>query len=162
MVDRAALLLALFLPGAALAQEGGYDPLVLTACLDTRFHAARPQDCVGLAAARCIAGPDGSSNAGIGYCLLEEHAQWQGLRQDAIATLTPVQTALDADAPAHLPRAADAFVAANAAFDAYVQALCDWEETQWLGGSGRGPGVAQCLLETTAAEALRLRERIGQ
>lgn len=162
----AAVLAATMLaPATAPAQmePAGYDPAVLEGCLRDRSAASERAACIGIGAARCRMTEAGSSNAGIGFCFGEEHADWDARLNAAYATLLEQQGAFDAElraAGSAAPSMVEALRAMQRAWIAYRDAACDWEASQWGGGSGAGPASLQCLMEVTARQALILNARI--
>ena len=83
---RTCLILLVFCPGLALAQEMAFDPAPTEACL-----AAAPEDlasCIGHAADACmIENPQGETTMGMGFCLSQEWEWWDARLNTAYAAL---------------------------------------------------------------------------
>ena len=98
---------------------------------------------------------------GLGHCFPSEWAQWDQLLNDTYAELVDMQIAMDKDTAAYndaLAVAEDSLRTMQRAWIVFRDAACEFEYAQWTGGSGAGPASAQCMLELTAAQALRLQE----
>jgi uncharacterized protein YecT (DUF1311 family) len=48
------------------------------------------------------------------------------------------------------------------AWIAWRDAACDYEVSQWGGGTGGGPAWSQCAMQMTGEQALALEERLAQ
>jgi uncharacterized protein YecT (DUF1311 family) len=48
------------------------------------------------------------------------------------------------------------------AWIAFRDTTCQYEVTQWGGGTGSGPAFADCRMRTTARQALTLEDRLAQ
>lgn len=155
----------------ALAQDGpAYDDALLTACFervaaaetagDATAEPASLHQCIGTAADACMDGPDGDTTVGMVLCLGHETREWDRLLNDWYgAAVAQVQTAdaelekLGSSAPPAGPSLRDA----QRNWIAFRDASCEFESVRWQGGTAGGPASAQCMLELTAAQALRLK-----
>jgi uncharacterized protein YecT (DUF1311 family) len=167
-VARASLSLArrsrALIGAALLAADPGlagpaFDPAPTATCV-AAAEAASPArgghgvlDCAGLAAQACMAAPGGGSTLGMRTCLEAELAYWQDRLDAAQVARAAATTGEGAEADA---RIAARLQAMQAAWAAFRDAACLYEQAQWLGGSGAGPATAACHLRETARQALRL------
>jgi uncharacterized protein YecT (DUF1311 family) len=110
-------------------------------------------DCPGQAAQACMTAPGGDSTLGMMACLEAELGYWQGRLDAALAARASATTGEGAEADARIAARLDGM---QAAWVAFRDAACLYEQAQWLGGSGAGPATAACHLRETARQALRL------
>jgi uncharacterized protein YecT (DUF1311 family) len=157
-----ALLLGLA-AGAAAAQTAPVSQEATEACLAAASDLLGQEACIGKAAEGCIEGPNGSSNAGIGFCYGAERDIWDARLNGAYETLLKLEESNAAEL-AELQSAAPSPAAAlrdmQRAWIAYRDAACEYEATTWGGGSGAGPAAAQCMMQLTAQQALALEARL--
>lgn len=166
---RVAAFLALIASPAFSQDILGYDDTLLSACLsDTAAAHAQTdiegnplRECIGKSAIACMEGPGGDTTVGMSECLHRETQEWDmlmtawfdsALRQarEADADLAQLGSAADPAAPV-LEQAQEAWVA-------YRDASCLYESVRWQGGTAGGPASADCMLQLTAEQALRLRD----
>ena len=159
------VLAALLAGSAAWGQDGfpvTYDPTVLEACLATKIG-EDARDCIGIGANHCMqATQGGGSNAGMGFCLGAERDDWDARLNAAYQNLSEVEKANDAamaEQPA-VPPMAPALQAMQRAWIGFRDAACDYEVTQWGGGSGGGPAWSACTMRMTAEQAVSLQLRL--
>ncbi|TGN60947.1 DUF1311 domain-containing protein [Paracoccus liaowanqingii] len=150
--------LALLLAGPAAAQEGppSFDAGPLIACLEGEA----PHDgCIGLASAACMAGPDGQTTVGMGFCLDAERQIWDDRLNTAYGALMERAEATDAEMTglgSSAPPQAPALREMQRDWIAYRDAACTYEAVRWGGGTGAGPAATQCALTLTARQTLWL------
>lgn len=135
------------------AQELVFDMAPVDACL----QAGGGAECAGLAAELCMqASPSGMTTVGMGGCLDYERAQWDGWLNSVYQTLYATLAAEDVDAPSFVPKQAEALREMQRAWIGFRDAKCDYEATQWGGGTGAGPATVSCHLDETARQMLYL------
>lgn len=152
--------------GMAGAQEMSFDPGATVACLEQADWSEVPPDhCVGEAANLCMSTPDGSSTAGMGFCMEAEWQWWDARLNDVYGALMAQDKAMDADMADlgdTVPSLAGTLQAMQRAWIPYRDAMCDDEMAQWGGGTGGGPALAGCLMAETGRQALRLEMRLEE
>lgn len=157
------LILAAF-PMAALAQDTGYDPTVLESCLwDKEF--ADTSDCIGLGAQHCQFSGAGSSTVGVAYCYESEWRDWDARLNTAYQKLIDIEKANDAEMAelgSAAPKTAPALKAMQQAWISFRDAACEYEYTQWGGGTGAGPASNECMMRLTARQTLDLLDRLKE
>ncbi|MDF3606032.1 DUF1311 domain-containing protein [Paracoccus sp. DMF-8] len=153
-----------------LAQDGvSYDDSILDACLNDRMAEHAQTDiegeplrlCIGQAAVACMQGPDGDTTYGMGECLSRETRQWDMLLNawyDKALNHAESADADLADMGSAAPKAAPALRAAQRNWIAYRDKSCEFEAVRHQGGTMGGPASADCMLQLTATQALRLRD----
>jgi uncharacterized protein YecT (DUF1311 family) len=152
----------------ASAQPSDFDPEATESCL-----AAAPTDlasCIGHSADVCmLESAGGETTLGMGVCLSAELAWWSMRLEAAEAEVAGAAEAMDAEMRAigsAAPSQSEAFAGMQAAWADWRDAACDWERSQWGGGSGGGPATAACLMRHTGEQALALEgwlaERAGR
>ncbi|MDF1620109.1 lysozyme inhibitor LprI family protein [Pseudothioclava nitratireducens] len=166
MMRRVALLAAMLAGSAAWGQGDlpvAYDASVLEACLAAKSGDTR-RDCIGIAANHCMQASDaGGSNAGMGFCLGAERDDWDARLNAAYQNLLEIEEALD-KAMAEVssaPQSAPALREMQRAWIAFRDAACDYEVTQWGGGSGGSPAWSACTMRLTGEQAIELIGRLG-
>ncbi len=152
-----ALLLALLLPGAALA-EAPYDGFM--GGVDACFASDTPESCFGAGAAACFDGaPDGQTTVGMMFCLLAEANAWDRILNAEYAGARAAARAADDIERANFPEyavRADQVQAAQRAWIAFRDADCAMEYGIWGAGSMRQISGADCQLQMTARRAVDL------
>ena len=148
-----------------LAQDVPFSIEATESCLE----AGRGEACIGEAAGQCMDTPDGYTTVGMGACLGRELDWWDARLNAAYGRLMEIEKAADAEMKeigATAPEMATALRAMQRAWIPYRDALCDYERSQWGGGTGQGPATAACLMTETGRQALwlerRLEDREGQ
>lgn len=167
---RPLLIVALLMPGAALAQTGdvpaGHDPAVLDGCLAGKDGWLARAACIGVPSGRCMETPDGSSNVGMSACMSAELAQWDARMNASYQTaMTDADRgdAADRDAGTAAPaERADTLRDMQRRWIAFRDAACANAGAWWSSGSGRGPATVQCMMDQTARQALMLEALAAQ
>lgn len=168
---RLALIAALALVASpVLAQDDiAYDDKLLDACLNDTAAAHAQTDiegeplrqCIGKAATACMQGPGGDTTYGMGTCLVRETRQWDMLLNAWYSKALEQVQAADADLAdlgSAAPKAAPVLHDAQRNWIAYRDKSCEFEAVRYQGGTMGGPAAADCMLQLTAAQALRLRD----
>lgn len=162
-MKRVIVSMLLALAGVAQAQDAeGYDPVILTSCLDQRPGVGR-EDCIGLAANRCLWSETGSSTVGVGICYGSELAQWDARLNDIYAQAVEQAKEMDADHQAfnsNLPLIEEELRAMQRAWITFRDAACTYDAAQWGGGTGAGPSSTACLMRLTAQQVLFLEDHL--
>lgn len=159
--------LAACMVGSALwAQEPAFSTEATEQCV---FATPAPQDargCIGMSANQCMQSPDGYTTVGMVACLNHERAYWDTQLNAVYQSLRAELRAADAELDelgSAAPRMEPALVAMQRAWIAFRDATCDYEASQWGGGSGTGPAVMGCMMRLTGEQTLYLgRSRLGQ
>ena len=153
-----ALILTLLLATPAAAQDGpGYDAKLLPACLQGAGD--DPRQCIGKASAACMALPGGETTVGMVDCLSAETKDWDQLLNAAYRKVLRSAEAGDADLKSLGSAASPAAPSLQEAQRAWIKfrdASCRYAALQYQGGSLGGPAAGACMMELTAAQALRL------
>ena len=158
------LILLFFLSVPALAQELPFSPAATESCLDAAKDRFDGEACIGLSAEACYSREGVYSNYAIGTCLGAEADYWDRRLNAAYTALMAAETTLlDElnDAGATVPDTVSALRDMQRAWIPYRDAACWYEYTTWGGGSGGGPGNAECLMHLTGRQALALEVRLG-
>ena len=157
----ASLLMAGAVAGPAAAQDLRFDIGNTLACLDRAADSYQQAACIGTAANVCInATGDGGTTVGMGGCISFELEYWDGRLNDSYRRLRSKERADDAF-NAGMPGAvsqADALRDMQRAWIPYRDATCDYERSQWGGGTGAGPATLGCLMRLTGEQTLYLEE----
>ncbi len=149
-----------------------FDDALLPACLGqvAQDHAQTDVEgdprraCIGQAATACMQGEGGSTTVGMVECLGQETAQWDKLLNDHYAKALTAFQADDAELKAlgsAAPPAAPVLQQAQRNWVAYRDKSCEFEAVRYQGGTAGGPASAGCMLDLTAAQALRLMDILG-
>ncbi len=147
------------LSSGVAAQDLTYSDYATDACLQS----ARPyQDCVGLSALQCMQDtPGGFSTYGESGCLDAELQYWDRLLNVNYKAKMATSKANDIANEGFGPSQADALKQMQRAWIPFRDAKCDYERSQWGGGTGGGPATLNCLMHTTAEQAVLLGESWG-
>lgn len=152
-----ALLVFLGWAMGAQAQQLVFSPDATEACI---ADSSAPEGCAGASATACMEDtPGGYTTVGMGGCLELEWLYWDARLNTAYSTLRADLIQLDREMREYgsmAPSQADALRAMQRAWIPFRDARCDYERSQWGGGTGGGPATVSCLLETTARQALYL------
>jgi uncharacterized protein YecT (DUF1311 family) len=144
----------------AAAQDLPFSAQITRSCLaNAQAQQGSAQACIGIAAERCMAGPGGSTTVGMGSCLGQEWRFWDDLLNQNYQTVMAQAKAMDAEMRelgSSAASQAEALRAMQRAWIPFRDAACAYEASTWGGGSGAGPASAACMMELTAAQALRL------
>lgn len=138
----------------AMAQELIYSNIHTEACLHEAVGPGERHNCIGASANQCmIQTPGGKSTVGTGGCLARERAYWDDRLN---ATYQQLRTQ-HAEGAAIL---GDNLRMMQRAWLTYRDARCDYEFVQWGGGTGGGPAVQACLMQTTAEQVFVLEQNL--
>ncbi len=153
-------LLSILLP-LPVAADVVFDHKATETCLALGGDQAQ---CIGASASMCMEQSEGGgSTAGMGGCLWAEHDYWdQRLNASYARAMAQAQTH-DADLDINgepSSRIADGLRAMQRAWIPFRDAACDYERALWMGGTGGGPATAQCMMQLTAQQTLRIEGRI--
>jgi len=155
---------AIFLVAAnppAVAQDDLVFDISLTkSCLREASTAGEKRECIGESANACMrANSLGGSTYGMGGCLNFEAEWWDGQLNIVYKKLRRQEKADDeanAEFSDNLPKQAEALRDMQRAWIAYRDATCEYEYSQFGGGTGGGPAGIACTLHLTAAQAIYL------
>lgn len=145
----------------AAAQDIAFSPDQTQSCLD----AGGGETCIGLSAEACTDTPDGYTTVGMGFCFGKEWDWWDARLNAVYQSLREADAGVDAemkDIGATVPEMVPALRDMQRTWIAYRDALCDYERTQWGGGTGQGPATAACLMAETARQTLVLEARLAE
>ncbi len=152
-------------PAQALAQELTFNPMLTHSCLEDATTPAERVACIGVSANACMEETEGGySTVGMGGCIDRELAWWDDRLNSSYRDLRAREKADDAEFGAGengIPAKAPALKAMQRAWITWRDATCDYERSQWGGGTGGGPATLGCLMRLTAEQTLYL-ERVGQ
>ncbi len=160
------LILLSFLAMPAAAQDLVFSPLATESCLaSTQDYDAR-RACIGASAEACMTDtPGGQSTYGMGGCLSAEAEYWDAQLNAVYAQVRASARATDAEMAeigATVASQEQALRAMQRAWIAYRDATCDYEYSQWGGGTGGGPAISACLMRETGEQTLYLQaSRLG-
>jgi uncharacterized protein YecT (DUF1311 family) len=149
---------------AAAQEELPFSPAETEACLASATGLVR-EVCVGLSAAACINAPGGYTTVGMGYCLTQEGDYWYDRVNAAYQSLMTLEEAADAEMAelgSAAPPMAPALRDMQRAWIDFRDTSCQYEVTQWGGGTGQGPAFADCRMRMTARQTLALEDRLAQ
>ncbi|PJI92292.1 uncharacterized protein YecT (DUF1311 family) [Yoonia maricola] len=135
----------------AQAQDLVFSDIHTEACLQEALGAGERHACIGASANQCMTNtPGGESTVGMGGCLERERSYWDGRLNDVYQQLL-AQQGDDAAVTNNLR-------AMQRAWITYRDARCDYEYVQWEGGTGGGPALLACLMQTTGEQVLVLEQ----
>lgn len=153
-------LAVLLLCSPAAAQDLRYSDQASLACVDQAGTSEAGRACIGVSASACMdATPDGSTTIGMMECLDGERDFWDARLNRAYSQVRADAKAEDAELAeigSSAPQMAPALRDMQRAWITYRDATCDYEQSQWGGGSGGGPAVLSCLLQMTGEQAIYL------
>lgn len=148
------------LPAPVVAKDLVFDIAPVTACL----AAGGGEDCAGKAAEHCIeATPGGYTTVGMGACANREREWWDARLNVVYKNLRAKLRAQDAEAASYssyAPKQAEALLAMQRAWIGFRDTKCDFERSQWGGGTGGGPAAVSCHLHETARQTLYLTDGV--
>lgn len=156
---RAVLLACALLAGPVAAQEITYSDAATVECLAGAQEFTDQRACIGLSSNLCMEAPGGYSTYGMGGCLDAELTFWDGLLNENYRARMVQSKSADEDAALYqpeLPSQAEALRDMQRAWITFRDAACDYERSQWGGGTGGGPATLACLMQMTGEQALRL------
>ena len=146
------LALLLLLASPAAAQDLVYDDQATLSCLDGAGSLGAKHDCIGAAANACMEQTEGGSSTPVmGACLEQEQKFWDDRLNAVYGELR--------SSYADRPEVSEALRDMQRAWISYRDARCDYIGTQWSGGTGMGPAIIGCMMETTAEQTLLLEQQ---
>lgn len=150
----------------ASAQDVVFSPAATEACLAATEDPETHRACVGQSARACMSDtPGGQSTYGMGACLSGETEYWDAQLNAIYAESVASARATDAEMAeigATVASQEDALRDMQRAWIAFRDATCDYEYSQWGGGTGGGPAIAGCFMRMTGEQVLYLRSvRMG-
>lgn len=152
------------LPVAAQSDGLVYSDNEVIFCLSVSEMPAERRTCIGKSADACMNATDmGGTTVGMGGCLSKELEYWDARLNriyGQVRALEKQRDAENADAGATLPSSEAALRAMQRAWIPFRDAKCAYEHTLWGGGTGGGPAVLACLMDTTATQTLLLEQSI--
>lgn len=159
------LLISLILALPAQSQDLVTKPELIDQCLlekKPQFH----QSCLGVMASDCMNNNHGGdTTVGMGYCFDAELTVWDNKLNAIYKKLVRVETANDADAKSegwNAPEKLPPLKEMQRKWISYRDALCDYEYSQWGGGTGGGPAIISCLASETGRQYLILKSFLSQ
>ncbi len=155
----------LLFPAMAMAQDLPWSPAETETCLAQADGAVARQVCIGLSAAACINTPDGYTTVGTGFCLGKEADYWDGRLNAAYAGLIAAEQQIDDEMEelgSAAPKMEPALREMQRAWIVFRDKTCEYEVTQWGGGTGGGPAYGNCVMRLTAEQALTLEDRLSE
>lgn len=159
------LLLFIWLPAVALAQEEGHEWMLddLRACFVNAETYEDSKACMFTVSDACQAGEEGGySTLGMSMCNRDEADAWDVLLNEEYKKTMAVFAELDADDAVYFPnldKRVDTLRAAQRAWIAYRDAECLNEYALWGSGSMRHIIYTGCILEETAERTIELRAK---
>jgi len=107
----------------------------------------------------------GSTNVGMGFCYGAERDDWDARLNASYTQLMAIEKAIDAELEqlgSAAPKTAPVLRDMQRAWIAFRDASCNYEGSQWGGGSGTGPAMSLCAMRMTAEQALTLMARLEE
>ncbi len=156
------LVLAIFLiAGPSQAQELQFDDTYTDDCLFE--HVMGDFDhCIGLSAEHCLEHNDlGYSTAGQVMCYGAEAEWWDARLNVAYKALMAQSSRIDSENGESAPSQVAALRNMQRAWILFRDSKCDFERSQWGGGTGGGPAQVVCLMWATAEQTLFLEGRLS-
>lgn len=151
--------LMMMVAGSVGAQDFPYSDAPTKRCLAGASAFAAQTACIGTSSGICMNSPEGGSTAGMGVCLDRELTFWDARLNANYKAQMALAKASDEETRQYNPDAASQATALRdmqRAWITYRDAACDYERSQWGGGTGGGPATLACLMELTGLQALRL------
>lgn len=148
------VLIALTLFAAPLAAQNlVFSPRATESCL----LSGGGESCIGLSAEACMEDtPGGYSTVGMGGCLSMELTYWDDRLNASYQRALRRAGQSDQENAGFGPSQKDALRDMQRAWIPFRDGRCDFERSQWGGGTGQGPAGAECLMRVTADQALYL------
>ena len=138
----------------ALAQDLNFSEVHTEAFLQEAIGPGDRHDCIGASANQCMAQSfGGESTVGMGGCLAREHDYWDGRLNETYQQLRAQHAQGDAAVVDNLRDMQRAWLT-------YRDARCDYEYAQWGGGTGGGPAILACQMQTTAEQVFVLEQNL--
>jgi len=148
------------LASPAAAQDLNFSPAATEACLFATQDYDVRHACIGKSADQCMTDtPGGHSTYGMGGCLSAELEYWDAQLNKAYAEVISSARETDAEMAsigATVASEEEALRAMQRAWITFRDATCDYEYSQWGGGTGGGPAIAGCLMRMTGEQTLYL------
>ncbi len=137
-----------------------FTPRATETCLAAMVEDQNPTSCIGASANVCMETTEGGwSTYGMSQCLDQELQYWDARLNTSYKTVRAKRKATDAEMAelgSAAPSQGDALKNMQRAWISYRDATCDYERSQWGGGTGGGPATVSCLMYMTAEQALYL------
>lgn len=145
-------------PAPAVAQQVSFSIRQTEACLSSAPTPEAARECIGLSANACMAAPLGGSTMGANACIDGELGWWDQRLNAAYKGLLHQAAGNDAEFPPPEGQVGqtDALRNMQRAWIAFRDATCEYEYTQWFGGSGGSPAYSWCMMRMTAEQAIYL------
>jgi uncharacterized protein YecT (DUF1311 family) len=143
-------------PVTPLAAQGlTFSTETTASCLANASDMAGQMACIGASANACMEDtPGGSSTVAMSGCLDRELQYWDAKLNENYASA--LRRARDADGDTDGAPSATALREMQRAWIPFRDATCDYERSQWGGGTGGGPATYSCLMRLTGQQALYL------
>lgn len=148
-----------------LAQDLSWSPMETETCLERADSMTSREACVGRSATACIEQPGAYTTVGMVWCFMRAGDYWDERLNRAYTRLMALEETADAEIRSYggrAPAMAPALRDMQRAWIAFRDAACEYEVTQWGGGTGGGPAHADCRMRMTARQALVLENRLAQ
>ena len=152
------------LAGPVAAQELVFSSDAVEQCMAVNTD---PRQCIGASANACMQATDGGeTTVGMGGCLGREWQFWDtrlnAVYKQAMSGAKSIDAELE-DLGSSAPKQAPALRDMQRAWISFRDAKCDFERSQWGGGTGGGPATVACLMSTTGEQTLYLQAmRLGE
>lgn len=147
-------------PAALAAEDLIYSDAATLQCLSAAQTTADKRDCIGRSAELCMeATPMGGSTVGMGGCLDREFTLWDGMLNANYREAKAKAKANDDEMKeigATVPLMEPALRDMQRAWIPFRDATCDFELSQWGGGTGGGPATIGCMMRLTGEQAIYL------
>ncbi|WP_240931640.1 lysozyme inhibitor LprI family protein [Parasedimentitalea denitrificans] len=142
------------------AQEVVYSDEATNTCAMQADTIDDRRQCIGMSANACMENSEeGFTTIGMMECIDKERVYWDGQLNQTYKLLKDAYKPQDAELDSmqsSAPRMVPALRDMQRSWIAYRDATCDFEQSQWGGGSGGGPAVLSCLLRLTAFQSIYL------
>ena len=150
------LALALILIASPLAaQDLSYTNDHTLNCINQASDPEGRRGCIGTSARVCME-MSGGSTIEMSTCLAQERDLWDYALNENYRQA--IEKAQRYDADVAKPMVEQPLREMQRAWIAFRDARCEFERSQWGGGSGGGPAVTGCLMQETGEQALYLYE----
>ena len=130
-----------------------------------RSRLENQMQCVGEASAACMSENDGGeTTVGMSGCTSLELDWWDAKLNKAYSVLLEFEKTDDEEIKSYqssAPLKAPALKEMQRKWIAYRDSLCEYEVSQWGGGTGGGPAFMSCMMSETARQYFVLQNQIG-